>query len=70
MLLLPTRMPRKMKIVKGFQGLRAGWGVVVGEERMDLGMREVQNVGWATFGRGDSGASRARGVAEKDRGWG
>ena len=69
MLLLPTRMPRKMKIVKGFQGLDAGLAGLK-EERRGLGRREVQNPGWAIFGRWevDADVSRARVVAEKDRG--
>lgn len=68
MALLPTKMPRIMKMVAGFHGFAAG--LVDGElvrERRDLGRREVQKVGCATRGRLDSSASRVSNVAEKGR---
>lgn len=66
--LLPTRMPRKMKIVNGFHGFEVALAVVgEDEERRDLGRREVQKVAWAILGRLDSCASWMRVVAEKGR---
>lgn len=68
MALLPTRMPRKMKIVAGFHG----FDTVPEEgeelrERRDLGTRDVQKVVCATFGRWESEVSRASAVAENAR---